>query len=113
MTINLTSLDGFVPLSERIILKPDRPVEQIGHIILPESVQQPAQRAQVIKMGPGMLTKSGGRWPMPDIKPGDYVLYDPRVHDYCQKFKVNGEEYIVVFPERVLAVEEPDASAAK
>jgi co-chaperonin GroES (HSP10) len=111
--VNLTNMDGLRPLGERIVLRPDKPPSQEGLIIIPNQAQKPAGRGTVVKMGPGMLTKSGGRWPMPDIAVGDVVYYDARVHDYCEKFKIDGVEHIIVFPERVLAVEEADAAAAQ
>lgn len=99
--------EGFTLLGERVLLKPDEAPSKVGRIIIPDRCRKPSSRATVASMGPGMLTKSGGRWPMPDIKVGDKVYFDARVLDYAPKFKIDGEEYVVVFADRIEAVEEP------
>jgi len=44
-------------------------------IIIPDNAKTKKAMGTVVAMGPGMLMKSGARWPMPAIEPGGRVVY--------------------------------------
>lgn len=105
----------FRPLNTRILLKPIAPPERTsGGIIIPDSARERAQleqglHATVEAMGPGMLMKSGARWPMPECKPGDVVIYNSR--HAGQEIKLadeNGvmQSHLIVRDEDIVAVVE-------
>jgi chaperonin GroES len=70
---------GYRPMADRILLRPDLPPEKIGLILLAQATQHALKaqidRGTVLAIGPGMLTKDGERWPMPDIQVGDTLVY--------------------------------------
>lgn len=70
---------GYRPMADRILLRPDLPPEKIGLILLAQATQHALKaqidRGTVLAIGPGMLTKDGERWPMPDIEVGDCLVY--------------------------------------
>ena len=92
------------PLSYRVIVQPlEEPYK--GLIIIPPSVRAKEKevptRGIVVGLGPGMLTKYGERWPMPDIKPGDIVLF----HKHSGiKFEMDGQQYVSVHDSHIIAV---------
>jgi chaperonin GroES len=67
------------PLNTRVIVRPDKPEDRSkGGIIIPDTVkaQQKPVSGVLVSMGPGMLMRTGARWPMPDANPGDHVIYN-------------------------------------
>jgi len=64
------------PLNTRVVVKPDDPEERSkGGIIIPDVAKTKKAMGTVVGIGPGMLMKSGQRWPMPAINVGDRVVY--------------------------------------
>lgn len=103
--------EAFTPLGERIVLRLEEPDSMVGSLIIPDAHRQPKPFARVVSQGPGMLMKNGARWPGLGIKPGDRVVFDVRTLEYCPRFKDGeGNEYAVVFPERVHAVVEEEST---
>jgi co-chaperonin GroES (HSP10) len=100
----MTDIERFSPLGARVLVKPDKPAEKIGSIIIPDSAKKPAQLGIVAAMGPGMLCKDGERWPMPDVKVGDHIVY--RAQDPFPKVKIGDVEYVAMHDDDVLAVVE-------
>jgi co-chaperonin GroES (HSP10) len=101
----MTSLP-FRPLEDRIVLKPDPIPEIVNGIVRPESVlarqaRQGGQYGRVLRLGPGMLRADGRRWPMPDVVPGDRVVFDA---EGAQKIEVDGEILLSVREDFVHAV---------
>ncbi len=90
------------PLGDRVVLKREEAEEKTASgLILTGSAKEQPQLAEVIAVGPGAL-KDGVRQPM-DVKVGDKVL--------CTRYggtevKVDGEEYIVISQNDILAVAE-------
>jgi chaperonin GroES len=93
------------PLSDRIIAKPLEGEEVTkGGIVLPDKAQEKPQQATVIAVGPGKLLDSGKTVEM-DVKVGDKIIFSKYGGT---EVKVNGEEYIILRQDEVLAVVEPN-----
>ena len=71
----MTDIERFNPLGARVFVRPDKPADRFGSIIIPDSAKKPASTGVVVAFGPGMLKKDGTRWVMPSIKRGDRVVY--------------------------------------
>lgn len=88
---------AFQPLGDRIVIRPDPVSEMVNGIYKPPSVIDRERRqlpyGRVLRLGPGMLCADGRRWPMPDVVPGDRVVFDP---EGAQKIKIDGEELLSV-----------------
>ena len=90
------------PLGDRVVIKREEAEEKTASgLILTGSAKEQPQLAVVIAVGPGALA-DGVRQPM-DVKVGDKVL--------CTRYggtevKVDGEEYIVISQNDILAVAE-------
>lgn len=82
------------PLGTRIIVRPDDPeTRSKGGIIIPDTAKQKPATGTVVAMGPGMLMKTGGRWPMPDVSEGDKVIY---LKYAGTEMKIEGVVHLVV-----------------
>ena len=90
------------PLGDRVVIKREEAEEKTASgLILTGSAKEKPQLAVVIAVGPGAHV-DGVRQPM-DVKVGDKVL--------CTRYggtevKVDGEEYIVISQNDILAVAE-------
>jgi len=67
------------PIRNRIVILPDPMKTKIGSIWIPDNakVKEKLHTGVVVAMGPGMWTKDGNLWPMPDIELGQRVFYFP------------------------------------
>jgi len=89
------------PLHDRIIVRRDEDGEQQrGGIIIPDTAKEKPQRGTVIAAGNGTLKESGMRVPL-DVKAGDVILFAKYT---SQDIKVDGEEYLIMREDEVLAV---------
>ena len=89
------------PLHDRILVQRlDEGEQQIGGIIIPDSAKEKPQRGRVIAAGDGKLTDDGKRIPL-DVKTGDLVLFGKYT---SQEVKLDGEEYLIMLEDEVLAV---------
>ncbi|MEN6519858.1 MAG: co-chaperone GroES [Armatimonadota bacterium] len=89
------------PLSDRIIAKATGAEEVTkGGIVLPDTAKEKPQEGEVIAVGPGRLLDSGKTVPM-DVKVGDKIIYSKYGGT---EVKVDGEEYIILRQDDVLAV---------
>jgi chaperonin GroES len=89
------------PLHNRVIVQRlDEGEQQIGGIIIPDSAKEKPQRGRVIAAGDGKLTDDGKRIPL-DVKTGDLVLFGKYT---SQEVKLDGEEYLIMLEDEVLAV---------
>jgi co-chaperonin GroES (HSP10) len=99
---------GFLPLADRVVIRPDKMPDKIGRIIVPDSVKAgmklEVSRGEVLAMGPGMLCANGRRWPMPHVKPHERVLF---FTEGGVKIKVNDEDLVSLRDDFVFAVEDP------
>ena len=91
------------PLHDRIVVKAaDKESVTAGGIILPDTAQEKPQRGEVLAVGPGKTLDSGAVAPT-DVKVGDHVYYGKYSGT---EVKVEGEEYVILRAEDVLAVVE-------
>ena len=90
------------PLSDRVLIKMKENEETTkSGIILASSTQEKPQIAEVIEVGPGKMVD--GKLETIDVKKGDKVI----VSKYAgTEVKYEGEEYIIVKIEDILAIVE-------
>ena len=89
------------PLHDRIVVKAaDKEQVTAGGIILPDAAQEKPQRGEVLAVGPGKTMDSGTVAPI-DVKVGDHVYYGKYS---ATEVKVDGEEYLILRAEDILAV---------
>ena len=89
------------PLHDRIIVKRIEEGEQkIGGIIVPDTAKEKPQQGKVIAAGSGKTKDDGKRIPL-DVKAGDTILFGKYSG---QEIKLDGEEYLIMREDEVLAV---------
>lgn len=89
------------PLHDRILVQRIEESEQvIGGIIIPDTAKEKPQQGRVIAAGNGKTKDDGTRIPL-DVKPGDTVLFGKYSG---QEIKLDGEEYLIMREDEVLAV---------
>ena len=89
------------PLHDRIIVQRIEEGEQkIGGIIIPDSAKEKPQQGKVIAAGAGKTKDDGKRQPL-DVKAGDTILFGKYSG---QEIKLDGEEYLIMREDEVLAV---------
>jgi chaperonin GroES len=98
------------PLHDRVIVRRLAEGEQTsGRIIIPDSAKEKPQRGEVIAAGSGKLTDDGTRVPL-DIKTGDVILFGKYT---SHEVKLDGEEYLILREDEVLAIIENGDGAQK
>lgn len=91
-----------VPLADRVVLKQFEAEETTkSGIILAGSAQEKPQEAEVVAVGPGGNVE--GKEVTMHVKPGDKVIYSKYAGN---EVKLDGEEYIIVKQNDILAVVE-------
>ena len=91
-----------VPLGDRVVLKQVEAEETTkSGLILTTSAQEKPQEAEVIAVGPGGMVD--GKEVTMQVKPGDKVIYSKEAGN---EVKLEGEEYIIVRQNDILAVVE-------
>jgi len=89
------------PLHDRIIVRRLEEGEQkIGEIIIPDTAKEKPQQGKVIAAGNGKVNDDGKRVPL-DVKAGDLILFGKYT---SQEVKLDGEEYLIMREDEVLAV---------
>ena len=89
------------PLHDRIIVQRIEEGEQkIGGIIIPDTAKEKPQQGKVIAAGAGKTNDEGKRMPL-DVKAGDLILFGKYSG---QEIKLDGEEYLIMREDEVLAV---------
>jgi chaperonin GroES len=97
------------PLHDRVIVQRLEEGEQkVGGIIIPDTAKEKPQQGKVIAVGAGKVKEDNSRQPL-DVKDGDTILFGKYSG---QEIKIDGEDYLIMREEEVLAVLE-DASAKK
>ena len=98
------------PLHDRIIVRRLAEGEQkSGTIIIPDTAKEKPQRGEVIAAGKGKVKDDGKRVPL-DVKPGDQILFGKYT---SQEVKLDGEEYLIMREDEVLAVIDARGTAQK
>ena len=91
-----------VPLGDRVVLKQVEAEETTkSGLVLTTSAQEKPQEAEVIAVGPGGMVD--GKEVTMQVKPGDKVIYSKYAGN---EVKLEGEEYIIVRQNDILAVVE-------
>ena len=95
------------PLHDRLIVQRLEEGEQkIGGIIIPDSAKEKPQQGKVIAAGSGKVKDDGKRVAL-DVQAGDTILFGKYSG---QEIKLDGEDYLIMREDEVLAV--IDAAAA-
>jgi chaperonin GroES len=98
------------PLHDRIIVRRLEEGEQtIGGIIVPDTAKEKPQRGKVIAAGNGKVNDDGKRVPL-DVKAGDLILFGKYT---SQEVKLEGEEYLIMREDEVLAIIEGSGKKKK
>jgi chaperonin GroES len=94
------------PLHDRIVVQRLEEAEQrIGGIIIPDTAKEKPQQGKVIAAGSGKTRDEGKRVPL-DVKAGDKILFGRYAG---QEVKFDGQEYLIMREDDVLAVIEGEA----
>jgi chaperonin GroES len=89
------------PLNDRILVRRVEETEQrVGGIIIPDTAKEKPQQGKVIAAGTGKIKEDGNRIPL-DVKAGDTILFGKYSG---QEIKLDGEEYLIMREDEVLAV---------
>ena len=89
------------PLHDRIIIQRLEEGEQkVGGIIIPDTAKEKPQQGRVIAAGNGKAKDNGKRIPL-DVTAGDTILFGKYSG---QEIKLDGEEYIIMREDEVLAI---------
>jgi chaperonin GroES len=97
------------PLHDRIIVQRLEEAEQVvGGIIIPDTAKEKPQQGRVVAVGKGKAKEDGKVIPL-DVKDGDTILFGKYSG---QEIKLDGEEYLILREDEVLAVIEEVAAAA-
>ena len=89
------------PLHDRLIVQRLEEGEQmIGGIIIPDTAKEKPQQGKVIAAGNGKTNDEGKRIAL-DVKAGDKILFGKYSG---QEIKLDGEEYLIMREDEVLAV---------
>ena len=91
-----------VPLGDRVVLKQLEAEETTkSGIVLPGQAQEKLQQAEVIAVGPGGVVE--GKEVKMEVKVGNKVIYSKYAGT---EVKLDGEEYIIVKQNDILAIVE-------
>src|SRR5471032_584385 len=89
------------PLHDRLIIQRIEEGEQkVGGIIIPDSAKEKPQQGKVIAAGAGKVKDDGKRIAL-DVKAGDLILFGKYSG---QEIKLDGEEFLIMREDEVLAV---------
>ena len=91
---------NITPLSDRVLVKTIDKEEQIGSIIIPDTVKEKPQEGIVESVGSGKLSESGEIIPM-NVKKGDTVLFGKYSGS---ELKIGGEKYLIMREEDIFGI---------
>ena len=98
------------PLHDRLIVsRIDEGEQKVGGIIIPDSAKEKPQQGKVLAAGNGKTKDDGQRIAL-DVKPGDLILFGKYSG---QEIKLDGEEFLILREDEVLAVLEDGATKKK
>jgi chaperonin GroES len=90
-----------VPLNDKIVVKRlEAESKTAGGIVLPDNAKEKPRQGKVLSLGDGKLLENGKRAKF-QIKEGDKVLFSSYGG---QEVTVDGEEYLIMTEEDILAV---------
>jgi chaperonin GroES len=89
------------PVGDRVVIKPAAKEEVTkSGIVIPDTAKEKPQEGTVIAVGSGRLLDNGDRAPV-DVREGDRVLF---AKYGGTEFKLDGEEYLVLKENDILAI---------
>lgn len=88
------------PLHDRIVVKPEAVVTQIGAVILPDEAQERPAEGTVVRVGTGKILPDGQKVAI-DVKVGDVVYYGKFSG---QDITIDGNDYKLLREDEVLGV---------
>ena len=89
------------PLHDKVLIELlDAEEKTKGGIIIPETAKEQPQEGKVIAVGTGIILPDGTIKPL-DVKKGEKILFSKYG---VQPITVEGEEYLIVSEEAILAV---------
>ena len=89
------------PLHDRILVQRlDEGEQKIGGIIIPDTAKEKPQQGKVIAAGSGKTNDDGKRISL-DVTAGDTILFGKYSG---QEIKLDGEEYLIMREDDVLAI---------
>jgi chaperonin GroES len=89
------------PLHDKVLVELVNAEEKTkGGIIIPETAKEQPQEGKVIAVGTGIILPDGTIKPL-DVKKGEKILFSKYG---VQPITVEGEEYLIVSEEAILAV---------
>jgi chaperonin GroES len=89
------------PLHDRILVKRIEEGEQkVGGIIIPDTAKEKPQQGKVVAVGSGKIKDDGTRIAL-DVKEGNTILFGKYSG---QEIKLDGEEFLIMREEEVLAI---------
>jgi chaperonin GroES len=98
------------PLHDRIVVKRLEQQEAMqGGLYIPDSAKEKPQEGQVVAVGNGKKNEDGKVTPL-DVKVGDRILFGKYSGS---DIKLDGEEYLIMREDEVLAVLEGGQKKAK
>jgi chaperonin GroES len=99
------------PLHDRIVVKrlEQQEATTAGGLFIPDSAKEKPQEGQVVAVGNGKKTEDGKTIPL-DVKAGDRILFGKYSGS---DIKLDGEEYLIMREDEVLAVLEGGTKKAK
>jgi chaperonin GroES len=91
----------FRPLHDRVVIRrAEGDTKSKGGIIIPDTAKEKPQQGKVIAAGKGKAKDDGKVLPL-DVKAGDTILFGKYSG---QDIKIDGEEYLIMREDEVLAV---------
>ena len=91
---------NFLPLGERVIIKPIEQEQQTkGGIFLPDTAKEKPQEGEVVAVGPGRVSEDGSRIPM-ELSNGDRVIYSKFAGT---EYKDGDDEFLILRESDILA----------
>jgi len=91
----------FRPLHDRVVVRRlDQETKSSGGIIIPDTAKEKPMQGEILAIGPGERNEKGKVTPL-DVKAGDRILFGKYSG---QEITLDGEEYLIVQEDEVLAV---------
>ena len=89
------------PLNDRVLVKRIEELQVTkGGIVIPDSAKEKPIEGKVVSVGPGKMSEQGQRMTL-QVKEGDKVLFGKYSGT---EIKVEGEEYLMMREEDILAI---------
>ena len=101
MATKTSSSVKVAPLADRVVVKALEETESMrGGLYIPDTAKEKPQQGKVIAVGQGKVKDDGKRQPL-DVKDGDTILFGKYSG---QEIKIDGEDYLIMREDEVLAV---------